>query len=123
MKKTRLLLILGVAIMARAQEPADTHPTLNAPAGTDPTTVSFPFERIQTPTPVDLACAGFVSKQLVPNANFVAGDLYTPSVTKNSNGEVVYLAGKAIRLGRSTRSFANFVIRTAMKSLLVSTPC
>src|SRR6202453_2979440 len=100
MKKTRLLLILGVAIMARAQEPVDTHPTLNAPAGTDPTTVSFPFERIQTPTPVDLACAGFVSKQLVPNANFVAGDLYTPSVTKNSNGEVVYLAGKGYQVGQ-----------------------
>src|SRR5580704_13846634 len=59
MKKTRLLLILGVAIMARAQEPADTHPTLNAPAGTDPTTVSFPFERIQTPTPVYLAGKGY----------------------------------------------------------------
>ena len=49
MKKTRLLLIFCLAVMARAQEPADTHPALNAPAGTDPTTVSFPFERIQTP--------------------------------------------------------------------------
>jgi hypothetical protein len=100
MKKTRLLLILGVAIAARAQQPAATQAELNAPAGTQPTTVSFPFERIQTPTPVDLACAGFVSKQLVPNSNFVAGDLYTPSDTKNSNGEVVYLAGKGYEVGQ-----------------------
>lgn len=100
MKKTRLLLILCLASMAHAQEPADTHPALSAPAGTDPTTVSFPFERVQTPTAVDLACAGFVSRQLVPNANFVAGDLYTPTVTKNSNGEVVYLAGKGYQVGQ-----------------------
>ena len=100
MKKTRLLLILGLAIAARAQQPASAQAELNAPAGTEPTTVSFPFERIQTPTPVDLACAGFVSKQLVPNSNFVAGDLYTPSDTKNSNGEVVYLAGKGYEVGQ-----------------------
>jgi hypothetical protein len=73
---------------------------LNAPAGTAPTTVSFPFERIQTPTAVDLACAGFISKQLVPNSNFVAGDLYTPSTTKTTNGEVVYLAGKGYEIGQ-----------------------
>ena len=100
MKKTRLLLILCLAVTAFGQESTDTHPALAAPAGTDPTTVSFPFERIQTPTAVDLACAGFVSKQLVPNANFVAGDLYTPSVTKNSNGEVVYLSGKGYQVGQ-----------------------
>ena len=99
MKKTRLLLVLCMAVAARAQQPA-TQTELNAPAGTQPTTVSFPFERIQTPTPIDLACAGFVSKQLVPNSNFVAGDLYTPSDTKNSNGEVIYLAGKGYEVGQ-----------------------
>lgn len=100
MKKTRLLLILGLAIAARAQQPASAQADLNAPAGTEPTTVSFPFERIQTPTPVDLACAGFVSKQLVPNSSFVAGNLYTPIDTKASNGEVVYLAGKGYEVGQ-----------------------
>jgi hypothetical protein len=102
MKKTQLLLILCLAIAARAQEPASAsgQAELNAPARTQPTTVSFPFERIQTPTAVDLACAGFVSKQLVPNSNFVAGDLYTPSDTKTSNGEVVYLAGKGYEVGQ-----------------------
>jgi hypothetical protein len=101
MKKTRLLLILSLAIAARGQDSTRANQVaLVAPAGTQPTTVSFPFERIQTPTAVDLACAGFISKQLVPNANFVAGDLYTPSVTKNSNGEVVYLAGKGYEVGQ-----------------------
>jgi hypothetical protein len=102
MKKTRLLLILCLAIATRAQQASPTAATaeLNAPPQTQPTTVSFPFERIQTPTAVDLSCAGFVSKQLVPNSNFVAGDLYTPSDTKNSNGEVVYLAGKGYEVGQ-----------------------
>jgi hypothetical protein len=101
MKKTRLLLILCLAISVHGQNPAPANQTaLVAPAGTQPTTISFPFERIQTPTAVDLACAGFVSKQLVANANFVAGDLYTPSDTKNSNGEVVYLAGKGYEVGQ-----------------------
>jgi len=102
MKKTQLLLILCLAIAARAQDPAPAvaQAELNAPAGTAPTTVSFPFERIQTPTAVDLACAGFISKQLVPNSNFVAGDLYTPSTTKTTNGEVVYLAGKGYEIGQ-----------------------
>ena len=101
MKKTQLLLILCLAVAACAQEPvAANHTELTAPAQTQPTTVSFPFERIQTPTPVDLGCAGFVSKQLLPNSNFVAGDLYTPSDTKNSNGEVVYLAGKGYEVGQ-----------------------
>jgi hypothetical protein len=101
MKKTRLLLILCMAIPAFAQDPSPANQVdLVAPAGTQPTMVSFPFERLQTPTAVDLACAGFISKQLVPNANFVAGDLYTPSVTKNSNGEVVYLAGKGYEVGQ-----------------------
>jgi len=101
MKKTRLLLILCLAIAAHAQQSTSaTQAELNAPAGTQPTMVSFPFERIQTPTPVDLACAGFISKQLVPNSNFVAGDLYTPADTKNSNGEVIYLTGKGYEVGQ-----------------------
>jgi hypothetical protein len=102
MKKTRLLVILCLAVAARAQAPdgAASQPELNGSAGTQPTTVSFPFERLQTPTPVDLSCAGFISKQLVPNSNFVAGDPYTPSTTKNTNGEAVYLTGKGYEVGQ-----------------------
>jgi hypothetical protein len=101
MKKTRLLLILCLAVAAHGQEPAAANSTeLTAPHGTQPTMVSFPFERIQTPTAIDLVCAGFVSKQLLPNSNFVAGGLYTPSTTKNTNGEEVYLAGKGYEVGQ-----------------------
>ena len=102
MKKTRLLVILCLAVAARAQAPdgAASEPELNASAGIQPTTVSFPFERLQTPTRIDLSCAGFISKQLVPNSSFVAGDLYTPSTTKNTNGEVVYLTGKGYEVGQ-----------------------
>jgi len=102
MKKTRLLLILCLAVAAHAQEPSSTVDgvELKAPEGTQPTTVSFPFERIQTPTAIDLTCAGFVSKQLMPNSNFVAGGLYTPSTTKDTNGEIVYLTGKGYQVGQ-----------------------
>lgn len=101
MKKTQLLLIVLLAIAASAQEPIPANTTdLVAPPGTQPSTVSFPFERVQTPTAVDLACAGFVSRQLVPNSNFVAGDLYTPSTTKTTNGELIYLAGKGYEVGQ-----------------------
>jgi hypothetical protein len=65
-----------------------------------PTTVSFPIERVQTPTYADLYCAGFVSKQLLPNANFVAGGLQTPNTTKFANGEMVYLAGGGYQAGQ-----------------------
>jgi hypothetical protein len=101
MKKTRVLLFLCLAAAAYAQDPAPANQTeLVAPSGTEPTTVSFPFERFQTPTSIDLACAGFVSKALLPNTNFVAGDLYTPSTTKNTNGEIIYLAGKGYEVGQ-----------------------
>jgi hypothetical protein len=104
MKKIGLLLILCLVASAAAQEsnpiPAAKAAELVAPAGTDPTTVSFPFERVQMPTKIDLTCAGFVSRQLLPNANFVAGGLQTPSTTKNTNGEVIYLTGKGYEVGQ-----------------------
>jgi hypothetical protein len=104
MKKTGLLLVLCLVAVASAQQSYPTQAInaaqLVAPAGTDPNTVSFPFEKIQTPTKIDLTCAGFVSKKLVPDASFVAGGLYTPSTTKNTNGEIIYLAGKGYEVGQ-----------------------
>ena len=76
MKKTgRLLLLLCLALAAAAQQADPGATDQAAPQGTIPTTVSFPIERLQTPTNADLYCAGFVSKQVLPNANFVAGGL------------------------------------------------
>ena len=80
MKKTGLLLLmLSVAAWAQQSNPAPA----SAPAdqsssqGTVNTSVSSPTERVQTPTYADLYCAGFISKQVLPNSNFVAGGLQT----------------------------------------------
>jgi hypothetical protein len=90
MKKTGLLILL-VALSASAQEASSAD--ANAPQGTSPTSVSFPIERVQTPTYADLYCAGFINKTLLPNANYVTGGLQTPNTTKFVTGDIVYLAG------------------------------
>jgi hypothetical protein len=92
MKKTGLLLLL-VAASALAQDAANSQADANGPQGTNPTSVSFPVERVQTPTYADLYCAGFINKQVLPNANYVAGGLQTPNTTKFVTGDIVYLTG------------------------------
>ena len=91
MKKIGLLLIL-TAMTALAQDAASAGDA-NAPQGTAPTSNSFPVERIQTPTYADLYCAGFISKQVLPNSNYVAGGLQTPNTTKFVTGDIIYIAG------------------------------
>jgi len=94
MKKTGLLLVL-LAAAAWAQEAS----TEAAPAGTLPTSRSLPIERIQTPTNSDMNCAGFISKQLLPNVNYIAGGLQSPSSTRFANGDIVYLYGSGYQVG------------------------
>lgn len=98
MKKTGLLLLLILAAAAASAQ----QDTGTAGQGTTPslTSVSFPVERVQTPTNADLYCAGFLSKQLLPDANFVAGGLDTPNTTKFTNGEMLYLAGNGYQVGQ-----------------------
>ena len=97
MKKTGLLILLW-AVAASAQD-ASPAADVNAPQGTAPTSVSFPIERVQTPTYADMYCAGFISKSLMPNANYVAGGLQTPNTTKFVTGDIIYLAGGGYTLG------------------------
>jgi hypothetical protein len=99
MKKTGLLLVLSLALAARAQQPAGASDQ-GAPAGTVVTNVNFPIERVTMPTYADLYCAGFVSKNQLPDANFIAGGLQTPNTTKFGDGELVYLTGKGYELGK-----------------------
>lgn len=99
MKKIGLLLILCLAAAAFAQE-AGSAADQAAPDGTLPNNRTFPTERVQTPTAADLHCAGFVSKQLLPNAHFVAGGLQTPNTTKFADKEVIYLAGGGYQVGQ-----------------------
>jgi len=96
MKKIGLFLLLA-AISASAQEAGSGE--VSGPQGTAPTSVSFPVERVQTPTYADLYCAGFINKSMLPNANFVAGGLQTPNTTKFVTGDIVYLAGSGYTTG------------------------
>jgi hypothetical protein len=98
MKKTVLLIIL-LAIAASAQDATTTAADTNGPQGTAPSSVSFPVERVQTPTYADMYCAGFISKTLLPDANYVAGGLQTPNTTKFVTGDIVYLSGSGYTTG------------------------
>jgi hypothetical protein len=96
MKKTGLLVLL-LATAVWAQSGGDQ--SSEAPQGTAPTTVSFPTERVQSPTYADMYCAGFISKQTLPDANYVMGGLQTPSTTKFERGEMVYMHGSGYSTG------------------------
>lgn len=93
MKKTVFLLLLAVTAAAAQQAATD-------PAGIISTTGNVPIARYQTPTAADLYCAGFISKDRVPDAKYVNGGLQTPNTTKNTNGEMVYLAGTGYQTGQ-----------------------
>jgi hypothetical protein len=96
MKKTGLLVLL---LTAAAWAQSDQTNPVEAPAGTLPTTDSFPVERVQTPTYADLYCAGFINKQILPDASYVMGGLQTPSTTKFVRGDMVYLKGAGYSTG------------------------
>jgi len=125
MKKTGLFVLL-VATAAWAQAPSDPAP-FEAPQGTVLTTSSFPTERVQTPTYSDLYCAGFISKQILPDANFVAGGLETPSTTKFSRGDTIFLRGNNYALGgeyeivRALRDVNEYETFPGQKKLLKET--
>src|SRR5262249_53957215 len=99
MKKTGILLVLLTAMAAFAQTSDSTAP-MDGPAGTAPTSVSFPFERVQTPTHADLYCAGFINQKQLPNANFIAGGLQTPNTTRYTTGQLIYLGGSGYQVGQ-----------------------
>jgi hypothetical protein len=97
MKKTGLFVLL-IATAAWAQSAADGTPS-DASQGTAPTSATFPTERVQTPTYADLYCAGFINKQTLPDANFVAGGLQTPTTTKFVRGDMIYMQGTGYTAG------------------------
>ncbi len=97
MKKTGLFVLL-LATASWAQNAPEGNST-QAPEGTSPVTASFPTERVQTPTYADLYCAGFISKQILPDANYVAGGLQTPATTLFTRGDMVYLQGSGYTAG------------------------
>jgi hypothetical protein len=109
MKKTGLLLLLcAVSAFAQMPESAATVP-MEAPQNTLVTNASFPFERVQTPTAADLYCAGFITKQSMPDADF-AGGLNSPSTTKFANASRLF-AGFWLSNRPATSSSANCAIQ------------
>lgn len=124
MKKIGLLALL-LASAAWAQDAANA--TVEVSEGLAPTTASFPTERVQTPTYADLYCAGFISQQTLPDANFVAGGLQTPSTTKFTRGDIVYLKGSGYTAGaeyeivRALRDVNEYEMFPGEKKLLKAT--
>jgi hypothetical protein len=100
MKKIGLLLLLSLAIAAQAQQAASTPAEETAADGTLLTTTTFPFERVETPTATDMYCAGFISHDLLPNSNYVAGGLESPGTSKFVKGDVVFLTGSSYQPGQ-----------------------
>lgn len=99
MKKTGLLLLLMVITTLAVAQQSTTASTPDA-SGIVTTSVNVPFVRYQTPTPADINCAGFITKDRIPDANYVNGGLQTPTSTKFENGEMVYLAGSGYQAGQ-----------------------
>ncbi len=99
MKKTGILLVLLAAVAAYAQQ-SDSTAAMDGPSGTAPTSVTFPFERVQTPTHADLYCAGAINQQKLPNVNFVAGGLQTPNTTRYTTGQLIFLEGSGYQVGQ-----------------------
>jgi hypothetical protein len=99
MKKTGLLLLLAVTATLAVAQQSTTASTPDA-SGIVNTSVNVPFVRFQTPTTADIYCAGFLTKDRVPDANYVNGGLQTPTSTKFETGELVYLAGSGYQAGQ-----------------------
>ena len=103
MKKLGLLLLLAVTAWAQPANPGPAAADAAADQGSATTPVAtnatFPVERVQTPTYADMYCAGFISKQILPDANFIEGGLHTPNTTKYVNNDIVYLAGSGYQPG------------------------
>jgi hypothetical protein len=93
-----LLLLAATATWAQSQLETATAST-PTPDGTAPTTGSFPIQRVAMPTYADVYCAGFINRQTLPDAHFVAGGLETPSTTKFVRDDIIYLYGQGYTVG------------------------
>ena len=61
MKKAVISILLLLPTLGQAQQSTTADAT---PAGTVPTSINFPVERLQTPTAADVYCAGFIGKPI-----------------------------------------------------------
>src|SRR5215813_6227341 len=114
----------GQATLASATNPEND--SANQPA-TVQTSANFPMVQLAKPTYADLYCAGMISKQLLPDANYVAGGLQTPNTTKYVTGDVVYLAGSGYQPGaqytivRELRDMNKYEVYAGQHALVAAT--
>lgn len=126
MKKTGLLVLFVASLAFGQSSPAVSSTVAATPndKGTVDSTPSVPFVRYQTPTQADIYCAGFISKDKVPDAKYVNGGLQTPTSTKFEIGELVYLTGKDYQVGslynivRELRDVNQYEMYAGMRKLL-----
>jgi hypothetical protein len=131
MKKIGLLVLLlttaGWAQSVADPAPADSTAPAPTPDGTVLTSANFPVQRVEMPTYADIYCAGFINRQSLPDANFVAGGLDTPSTTKFVKGDIVYLQGRGYTAGaqyeiiRALRDINEYEIFPGQAKLLKAT--
>jgi hypothetical protein len=127
MKKTGLLLVLLASLAAAQPNLTATMTATPDASGIVSTAVNVPFVRYQTPTAADIYCAGFISKDRVPDANYVNGGLQTPTSTKFQIGDLVYLAGRGYQAGqlyaivRELRDSDEYEIYPGQRKLLAAT--
>lgn len=100
MKKIGFLLVLVASFAAAQSDVSSTAASTPDASGIISTSANVPFVRYVTPTKADLYCAGFISRERLPNANFVTGGLESPSSTKFETGEIVYLRGTGYQVGQ-----------------------
>jgi hypothetical protein len=127
MKKTGLLLLLITLTVPFALAQQAVTPTTPDAAGIVETSVNMPFVRFQTPTAADIYCAGFITKDRIPDANYVNGGMETPTSTKFERGEIVYLAGGGYQAGqlysivREMRDVNEYEIYPGERKILAAT--
>lgn len=93
-----LALLTGVALGQQILDAAHENESSIQEVATV-TSATNPLEQTLTPTYADLNCAGFLSKQPLPDSTFVAGGMNSPHETKFVSGEVVYLSGRQYKDG------------------------
>jgi hypothetical protein len=126
MKKTGLLLLLMVTATFAVAQTSTTASTPDA-SGIVNTSVNVPFVRFQTPRAADIYCAGFISKDRIPDANYVNGGMQSPTSTKFELGTLVYLAGSGYQTGqlysivRELRDVNEYEIFPGQKKILAAT--
>jgi hypothetical protein len=99
MKKIGLLVLLAVSASWAQSAPEGTAAAAPTPDGTIFTSANFPIQRVMMPTYADVYCAGFINRQTLPDANFVAGGLDSPTSTKFVRGDIVFLKGSGYSAG------------------------